>query len=99
MSSAYDRHRMAFGFFVAAAFFEIAGCFAFWSYFRLGQSAWTGLRSLIARRGGPCPACQRDGDGDRGEGTARNPAAILSSDRNCRGPEGIERIAIAAARA
>lgn len=28
-------------FFVAAAFFEIAGCFAFWSYFRLGRPAWT----------------------------------------------------------
>lgn len=29
------------GFFAAAAFFEIAGCFAFWSYFRLGRPGWT----------------------------------------------------------
>ena len=27
--------------FFVAAFFEIAGCFAFWSYFRQGRSAWT----------------------------------------------------------
>lgn len=36
-------------FFVVAAFFEIAGCFAFWSYFRLGRSAWAlaaGMMSL-----------------------------------------------------
>jgi small multidrug resistance family-3 protein len=36
--------------FVAAAFFEIAGCFAFWSYFRLGRPAWTlaaGVGSLV----------------------------------------------------
>ena len=26
--------------FVVAALFEIAGCFAFWSYFRLGRPAW-----------------------------------------------------------
>jgi drug/metabolite transporter superfamily protein YnfA len=30
---------MTLGFFVMAAFFEIAGCFAFWSYFRLGWPA------------------------------------------------------------
>jgi small multidrug resistance family-3 protein len=33
-----------------AAFFEIAGCFAFWSYFRLGKPAWTlvaGVASLV----------------------------------------------------
>ena len=30
---------MTLVFFVAAAFFEIAGCFAFWSYFRLGRPA------------------------------------------------------------
>ena len=41
---------MTLGFFVAAAFFEIAGCFAFWSYFRLGRPAWTlglGVVSLV----------------------------------------------------
>jgi small multidrug resistance family-3 protein len=41
---------MALGFFVAAAFFEIAGCFAFWSYFRLGRPAWIlglGVLSLV----------------------------------------------------
>jgi small multidrug resistance family-3 protein len=41
---------MTFGFFIAAAFFEIAGCFAFWSYFRLGRPAWSlllGLASLV----------------------------------------------------
>ena len=32
---------MTFAFFAAAAFFEIAGCFAFWSFFRLGKPAWT----------------------------------------------------------
>jgi len=32
---------MIFAFFVAAAFFEIAGCFAFWSYFRLGRPLWS----------------------------------------------------------
>lgn len=37
-------------FFAAAAFFEIAGCFAFWSYFRSGRPAWTlalGTVSLV----------------------------------------------------
>ena len=36
--------------FAAAAFFEIAGCFAFWSYVRLGRPAWTlglGVASLV----------------------------------------------------
>lgn len=36
--------------FFAAAFFEIAGCFAFWSYFRMGRPAWTlalGVMSLV----------------------------------------------------
>ena len=40
---------MTMAFFVAAAFFEIAGCFAFWSYFRLGRPVWTlglGMLSL-----------------------------------------------------
>jgi small multidrug resistance family-3 protein len=27
--------------FVAAAVLEIAGCFAYWSYFRLGRPSWT----------------------------------------------------------
>jgi len=37
--------------YIAAALAEIAGCFAFWAYFRLGQPAWwliPGLGSLIA---------------------------------------------------
>jgi small multidrug resistance family-3 protein len=37
-------------YFAAAALFEIAGCFAFWSYFRLGRPAWTlalGVISLV----------------------------------------------------
>jgi small multidrug resistance family-3 protein len=41
---------MTLVFFVAAAFFEIAGCFAFWSYFRLGRSALSlalGVASLL----------------------------------------------------
>ena len=36
--------------FVVAAFFEIAGCFAFWSYARLGRPAWVlalGVVSLV----------------------------------------------------
>jgi small multidrug resistance family-3 protein len=36
--------------FVTAAFLEIAGCFAFWSYFRLGRPPWTlavGVLSLV----------------------------------------------------
>lgn len=41
---------MTLAVFAAAAFFEIAGCFAFWSYFRLGRSAWAlaaGVMSLV----------------------------------------------------
>ncbi len=41
---------MTVGVFVAAAFFDIAGCFAFWSYFRLGRPAWMlglGVVSLV----------------------------------------------------
>ena len=37
-------------FFWMAAFFEIAGCFAFWSWLRLGRSAWwtlVGTGSLV----------------------------------------------------
>jgi len=30
-------------FFWMAAFFEIAGCFAFWAWLRLGRPAWWGL--------------------------------------------------------
>ena len=41
---------MTFGFFAVAALFEITGCFAFWSYFRLGRPSWTlvlGVVSLV----------------------------------------------------
>jgi small multidrug resistance family-3 protein len=37
------------GFYVLAAFFEIAGCFAFWAWLRLGRTPWwsaAGLASL-----------------------------------------------------
>jgi len=37
------------GFFVLAAFFEIAGCFAFWTWLRLGRTPWwtvAGIGSL-----------------------------------------------------
>ena len=33
---------------VAAAFFEIAGCFAFWSWLRLGKSAWWVLPGVVS---------------------------------------------------
>ncbi|WP_315899678.1 YnfA family protein [Qipengyuania gaetbuli] len=36
--------------FLGAAFFEIAGCFAFWAWARLGKSAWwlaPGVLSLV----------------------------------------------------
>ena len=38
------------GYFVLAAFFEIAGCFAFWSWLRLGRTPWwtaAGMVSLV----------------------------------------------------
>ena len=38
------------GYFVLAAFFEIAGCFAFWSWLRLGRTPWwtvAGIASLV----------------------------------------------------
>jgi small multidrug resistance family-3 protein len=38
------------GFFAAAAFFEIAGCFSFWAWLRHGRSAWLvmpGILSLV----------------------------------------------------
>jgi small multidrug resistance family-3 protein len=41
---------MTHAFFVVAAFLEIAGCFAFWSYFRLNRPAWSlglGVVSLV----------------------------------------------------
>lgn len=41
---------MTLALFVAAAFLEIAGCFAFWSYFRLGRPVWAlglGVLSLV----------------------------------------------------
>jgi small multidrug resistance family-3 protein len=34
--------------FVVAAFFEIAGCFAVWSYFRLGRPAWVIVPGILA---------------------------------------------------
>jgi small multidrug resistance family-3 protein len=37
-------------YFLAAAFFEIAGCFAFWSHVRLGRPPWVlglGVLSLV----------------------------------------------------
>ena len=36
------------GYFVAAAFFEIAGCFAFWTWLRQGRSAWVVLPGLAS---------------------------------------------------
>ena len=41
---------LTFASFVAAALFEIAGCFAFWSYYRLGRPTWVlalGVLSLV----------------------------------------------------
>lgn len=35
-------------YFAAAAFLEIAGCFAFWSYFRLGRPVWILAPGTIA---------------------------------------------------
>ena len=37
-------------FYLLAAFFEIASCFAFWAWFRLGRTSWwtlTGVASLV----------------------------------------------------
>lgn len=39
---------MTFAFFAAAAFLEIAGCFAFWSVFRLGKPAWMLAAGVVA---------------------------------------------------
>ena len=38
----------SFGYFVAAAFFEIAGCFAFWAWLRQGRSAWVVLPGIAS---------------------------------------------------
>lgn len=38
------------GFYLLAAFFEIAGCFAFWAWLRLGRTPWwtlAGVGSLV----------------------------------------------------
>jgi small multidrug resistance family-3 protein len=34
--------------FVAAAFFEIAGCFAFWAWLRGGRTAWILLPGVVS---------------------------------------------------
>jgi len=34
--------------YIAAAFFEIAGCFAFWAILRLGKSSWWSLPGLAS---------------------------------------------------
>ena len=34
--------------YVTAAFLEIAGCFAFWAWLRLGKPAWLGLPGVIS---------------------------------------------------
>lgn len=36
------------GIFLAAAFFEIAGCFAFWAWLRLGKSIWWVAPGVLA---------------------------------------------------
>lgn len=36
------------GIYVAAAIFEIAGCFAFWAVLRLGKTAWWYLPGLVS---------------------------------------------------
>jgi small multidrug resistance family-3 protein len=36
------------GIFVVAAFFEIAGCFAFWSYVRQGRSPWVLALGIVS---------------------------------------------------
>ena len=34
--------------FLLAAFFEIAGCFAFWSWLRSGRSAWYAMLGIVS---------------------------------------------------
>ena len=36
------------GYFVLAAFFEIAGCFAFWSWLRLGRTPWWTVAGIVS---------------------------------------------------
>jgi len=36
------------GFFLAAAFFEIAGCFSFWAWLRLSRPWWVVLPGLVS---------------------------------------------------
>lgn len=36
------------GYFLAAAVFEIAGCFAFWAWVREGRSAWVLLPGVVS---------------------------------------------------
>ncbi|HET9064313.1 MAG TPA: YnfA family protein [Gemmatimonadales bacterium] len=36
------------GFYVVAAFFEIAGCFAFWAWLRLGRTSWWALAGVVS---------------------------------------------------
>ena len=36
------------GFFMLAAFFEIAGCFAFWSWLRLGRTPWWTVAGVVS---------------------------------------------------
>jgi small multidrug resistance family-3 protein len=43
-------HLRTGGLYVLAAFFEIAGCFAFWAWLRLGRTPWwivAGVGSLV----------------------------------------------------
>lgn len=36
------------GWFTLAALFEIAGCFAFWAWLRLGRSAWISVLGVVS---------------------------------------------------
>jgi small multidrug resistance family-3 protein len=36
------------GYFVLAAFLEIAGCFAFWSWLRLGRTPWWTVAGMVS---------------------------------------------------
>lgn len=38
----------SFAAFVAAAFFEIAGCFAFWAWLRSGWPAWVAVPGVLS---------------------------------------------------
>jgi small multidrug resistance family-3 protein len=39
---------MVYGIFLAAAFAEIAGCFAFWAWLRIGHSPWWLLPGMLS---------------------------------------------------